>query len=75
MSKFLQSSGPAAGVWYVVPDDLRPTSVASNFTLEPHPLFMVKQGWMIEIVGLDTMGRLKIEDLDLQEPMIFASLD
>ncbi len=75
MIKLTQSNVPTVGVWFIVPDDLRPTSVTSDhLSLDSHHLFMVKQGWMIEIVGLDTMGRLDIEDLDANEPMVFSPM-
>lgn len=60
-------------IWRVVPKSLRPNHddyVSSG----PETLFVVRQDWKIELVGLTESGKLDVQELNVEEPMLFAPL-
>lgn len=61
-------------IWRVVPKSLRPNHddyVSSG----PETLFVVRQDWQIELVGLTESGKLDVQELNIEEPMLFAPLN
>lgn len=60
-------------IWRVVTPSMRPIPIIDQAHSDG-ALFLLKQGWMVEVTSLDEMGRFDLRDLDISEPELWASL-
>jgi hypothetical protein len=74
MSQANNKMGFDGVVWRPIPKTKRPSNKSPKTTSDTQ-LYLVREHWEIEIVGLNSMGQFDLQDATIKNPTFWANMN